>query len=165
MLPKPKVLLLDEPTAGVDPKARRDFWEEIHSLAAQGLTILVSTHYMDEAERCHAIAYIAGGHLLVQGSVADVIAHSALSIMTVSPAPSFDANPLFMTQLASELEKKPGVESVTPFGMQLRVSGRNLSHLMDAMSPLAEDKRLVMHKDTPTLEDVFIELMRHIQKE
>ena len=75
-LPNPQLLLLDEPTAGVDPKARRDFWNEIHALAADGLTVLVSTHYMDEAERCHEIAYIAYGHLLAHGTVDEVIATS-----------------------------------------------------------------------------------------
>src|SRR5207249_10876768 len=83
-LPNPKLLLLDEPTAGVDPKARRDFWNEIHALAAEGLTVLVSTHYMDEAERCHEIAYIAYGVLLAHGTVPEVIAKSALSTYTVS---------------------------------------------------------------------------------
>src|SRR6202007_1714740 len=72
-LPNPQLLLLDEPTAGVDPKARRDFWNEIHALAADGLTVLVSTHYMDEAERCHEIAYIAYGVLLVHGTVDEVV--------------------------------------------------------------------------------------------
>src|SRR5205085_8458368 len=83
-LPSPKLLLLDEPTAGVDPKARRDFWNEIHALAADGLTVLVSTHYMDEAERCHEIAYIAYGHLLVHGTVEEVIAKSALTTYSVT---------------------------------------------------------------------------------
>ena len=83
-LPNPQLLLLDEPTAGVDPKARRDFWNEIHALAAEGLTVLVSTHYMDEAERCHEIAYIAYGHLLAHGTVDEVIAKSALSTYTVT---------------------------------------------------------------------------------
>ena len=83
-LPNPQLLLLDEPTAGVDPKARRDFWNEIHALAADGLTVLVSTHYMDEAERCHEIAYIAYGYLLAHGTVEEVIAKSALSTYTVT---------------------------------------------------------------------------------
>ena len=82
-LPSPKLLLLDEPTAGVDPKARREFWNEIHALAGEGLTVLVSTHYMDEAERCHEIAYIAYGHLLVHGTVPEVIAHSHLTTYVV----------------------------------------------------------------------------------
>ena len=83
-LPNPKLLLLDEPTAGVDPKARREFWNEIHALAGEGLTVLVSTHYMDEAERCHEIAYIAYGHLLVHGTVPEVIAQSNLTTYVVS---------------------------------------------------------------------------------
>ena len=85
-LPNPQLLLLDEPTAGVDPKARREFWNEIHALAAQGLTVLVSTHYMDEAERCHEIAYIAYGVLLAHGTVEEVIAASHLTTYTVSAA-------------------------------------------------------------------------------
>ena len=83
-LPSPQLLLLDEPTAGVDPKARREFWNEIHALAADGLTVLVSTHYMDEAERCHEIAYIAYGEMLARGTVEEVIAHSKLTTYTVS---------------------------------------------------------------------------------
>jgi ABC-2 type transport system ATP-binding protein len=85
-LPSPKLLLLDEPTAGVDPKARREFWNEIHALAHDGLTVLVSTHYMDEAERCHEIAYIAYGQLLTHGTVEQVIANSALTTYTVGGA-------------------------------------------------------------------------------
>src|SRR5205807_6971636 len=96
-LPNPQLLLLDEPTAGVDPKARREFWTEIHALAAEGLTVLVSTHYMDEAERCHEIAYIAYGHLLVHGTVQDVIAQSHLTTYVVSGAG--------LGELAAKLEK------------------------------------------------------------
>src|SRR4051795_2063928 len=117
ILPSPKLLLLDEPTAGVDPKARRDFWNEIHALAADGLTVLVSTHYMDEAERCHEIAYIAYGHLLTHGTVEEVIAGSALTTYTVTGE---DLN-----GLASELLGKPGIDMVAPFGTSLHVSGRD----------------------------------------
>jgi ABC-2 type transport system ATP-binding protein len=105
-LPNPQLLLLDEPTAGVDPKARRDFWNEIHALAAEGLTVLVSTHYMDEAERCHEIAYIAYGHLLAHGTVDEVIAKSALTTWTVT---GDDLN-----TLAAELAGKPGIDMVAP---------------------------------------------------
>ncbi|MFL6840800.1 MAG: ABC transporter ATP-binding protein, partial [Bradyrhizobium sp.] len=105
-LPNPQLLLLDEPTAGVDPKARRDFWNEIHALAAEGLTVLVSTHYMDEAERCHEIAYIAYGHLLAHGTVDEVIAKSALSTYTVAGDE--------LNGLANELTGKPGIDMVAP---------------------------------------------------
>src|SRR6202047_2504907 len=106
-LPNPKLLLLDEPTAGVDPKARREFWNEVHALAADGLTVLVSTHYMDEAERCHEIAYIAYGHLLVHGTVAEVIAHSHLTTYVVGGEG--------LGELAHDLEGRAGVDMVAPF--------------------------------------------------
>src|SRR5207237_3202055 len=99
MLPNPQLLLLDEPTAGVDPKARREFWNEIHAMAGEGLTVLVSTHYMDEAERCHEIAYIAYGHLLVHGTVPEVIAQSHLATYVVSGEE--------LGELAAKLEKTP----------------------------------------------------------
>lgn len=78
MIHRPRLLLLDEPTAGVDPKARRDFWDTIHALAAEGLTVLVSTHYMDEALRCHSLAYIAYGNLLIHGSPEEIAKNSTL---------------------------------------------------------------------------------------
>src|SRR6201988_211492 len=119
-LPNPQLLLLDEPTAGVDPKARREFWNEIHALAAQGLTVLVSTHYMDEAERCHEIAYIAYGVLLAHGTVEQVIAGSHLTTYTVSAR-----NGESLNTYAEELERRPGVDMVAPFGSSLHVSGRD----------------------------------------
>jgi ABC-2 type transport system ATP-binding protein len=73
MIHQPKLLLLDEPTAGVDPKARREFWEEIHRLAGEGLTFLIATHYMDEAERCHRLAFILKGRLLAHGTAGEVV--------------------------------------------------------------------------------------------
>ena len=106
ILPKPDLLLLDEPTAGVDPKARREFWGEIHKLAAGGMTVLVSTHYMDEAERCHEIAYIAYGELLAQGTIPEVLEASGLRTYTVSGP---DLN-----QLAEKLVGMPGVDMVAP---------------------------------------------------
>jgi ABC-2 type transport system ATP-binding protein len=150
-LPNPQLLLLDEPTAGVDPKARRDFWNEIHALAAQGLTVLVSTHYMDEAERCHEIAYIAYGHLLVHGSVDDVIAKSALTTYTVT---GDDLN-----ALAGELSGKPAIDMVAPFGNSLHVSGRDRAGLEAAIAPYRERPGLQWQHSEPSLEDVFIELM------
>jgi ABC-2 type transport system ATP-binding protein len=150
-LPNPQLLLLDEPTAGVDPKARRDFWNEIHALAAQGLTVLVSTHYMDEAERCHEIAYIAYGHLLVHGSVDEVIAKSALTTYTVTGDN--------LNSLAVELSGKPGVDMVAPFGNSLHVSGRDRAALEAAIAPYREHSGLHWLHSEPSLEDVFIELM------
>jgi ABC-2 type transport system ATP-binding protein len=150
-LPNPQLLLLDEPTAGVDPKARRDFWNEIHALAAEGLTVLVSTHYMDEAERCHEIAYIAYGHLLAHGTVDEVIAKSALTTYTVT---GDDLNPL-----AAELIEKPGVDMVAPFGTSLHVSGRDQAALEAAIAPYKEGRERHWQHGAPSLEDVFIDLM------
>src|SRR5512133_590853 len=116
-LPNPQLLLLDEPTAGVDPKARREFWNEIHALAGHGLTVLVSTHYMDEAERCHEIAYIAYGVLLAHGTVDGVIADSHLDTYTVSARDGVG-----LTELAEELSQRAGVDMVAPFGTSLHVS-------------------------------------------
>jgi ABC-2 type transport system ATP-binding protein len=150
-LPNPQLLLLDEPTAGVDPKARRDFWNEIHALAAQGLTVLVSTHYMDEAERCHEIAYIAYGHLLAHGTVDEVIAKSALSTYTVTGDD--------LQALAAALAGQPGVDMVAPFGTSLHVSGRDQKALEATIAPWRAHHGLHWQHSAPSLEDVFIELM------
>jgi ABC-2 type transport system ATP-binding protein len=153
-LPSPQLLLLDEPTAGVDPKARRDFWNEIHAMAADGLTVLVSTHYMDEAERCHEIAYIAYGELLVRGTVEEVIAASHLTTYVVSVATTDSLN-----KLNDELVGKPGIDMVAPFGTSLHVSGRDAEALDAAIAPYRESKDLDWRRSEPSLEDVFIDLM------
>jgi len=153
-LPSPQLLLLDEPTAGVDPKARRDFWNEIHALAADGLTVLVSTHYMDEAERCHEIAYIAYGELLVHGSVEAVIASSHLTTFVVS-GPQGES----LVELANELTAEPGIDMVAPFGNSLHVSGRDAAKLAAAIEPYRARKDLDWKTSEPSLEDVFIDLM------
>jgi ABC-2 type transport system ATP-binding protein len=150
-LPNPQLLLLDEPTAGVDPKARREFWSEIHALAADGLTVLVSTHYMDEAERCHEIAYIAYGVLLVHGTVDEVIARSALVTYMVSGEG--------LAHLAAELSHAPGVDMVAPFGTSLHVSGRDRAALDAAIAGHRNEPALTWTLSKPNLEDVFIELM------
>src|SRR5277367_6358176 len=108
LIHEPQLLLLDEPTAGVDPKARRDFWDEIHQLAADGLTVLITTHYMDEAERCHRLAYIAYGNLLATGTVDEVLKTAALNTWCVS-GPDLRA-------LAAALRGRDGVEQVVAFG-------------------------------------------------
>jgi ABC-2 type transport system ATP-binding protein len=150
-LPDPALLLLDEPTAGVDPKARRDFWDEIHRLAESGLTVLVSTHYMDEAERCHRIAYIAAGRLLVSGTTADIIAAAGLSTYIVT-GPD-------LSGLSERLSATPGVEMVALFGMALHVSSRDAARLDEIARDFSKDPAHVWAKGAPTLEDVFIDLM------
>ncbi len=153
-LPSPQLLLLDEPTAGVDPKARREFWNEIHALAADGLTVLVSTHYMDEAERCHEIAYIAYGELLVHGTVEEVIAASGLTTYVVS-APDGEG----LAALSDELTSKPGIDMVAPFGTSLHVSGRDAAALDNTVAAYRKRAGLTWKKSEPSLEDVFIDLM------
>ena len=150
-LPNPQLLLLDEPTAGVDPKARRDFWNEIHALAGQGLTVLVSTHYMDEAERCHEIAYIAFGLLLAHGTVEEVVERSALTTYTVTGDD--------LQTLSEALAGRPGIDMVAPFGNSLHVSGRDRAALEASIAPWRDHAGLSWQHGEPSLEDVFIDLM------
>ena len=157
-LANPKLLLLDEPTAGVDPNARREFWNEIHALAADGLTVLVSTHYMDEAERCHEIAYIAYGELLVRGTVDEVIASSHLTTYVVGGGASDN-----LYALAEQLTGAPGIDMVAPFGTSLHVSGRDAGALDKAIALYRKRKGLDWKRSEPSLEDVFIDLMRRSQ--
>ncbi|MGD9503170.1 MAG: ABC transporter ATP-binding protein, partial [Methyloceanibacter sp.] len=152
ILPEPRLLLLDEPTAGVDPKARREFWDEIHSLAAEGITVLVSTHYMDEAERCHELAYIAFGELLAQGTAKEVVAESGLNTWIVSGGD--------LRRLGTSLQKRAGIDMVAPFGAELHVSGTDRSALDAAIkSAKAQDGAHRWMRGEPSLEDVFILLM------
>lgn len=151
MLHRPKLLLLDEPTAGVDPKARREFWEEIHRLTAGGLSVLVSTHYMDEAERCHRVAYIAYGKMLVNGTVDDVVRSQNLITYAVS-GPDLAA-------VSHRLKEQPGVGQVTPFGNTLHITGTDATALTAALAPLRSDGRYRVEQVDSTLEDVFISLM------
>ena len=157
-LSSPQLLLLDEPTAGVDPKARREFWNEIHALAAEGLTVLVSTHYMDEAERCHEVAYIAYGELLVRGTVKQVIEASHLTTYVVSAEYGEG-----LSQLAQELTGKAGIDMVAPFGTSLHVSGRDADALEAAIAPYRVSRNLDWQRSEPSLEDVFIDLMGRAQ--
>ena len=156
----PDLLLLDEPTAGVDPEARRTFWDEIHALAAGGMTVLVSTHYMDEAERCHEIAYIAGGRTLARGTADEVIAASGL--VTFHAEGQYQG--MGADRLARELRDRPGVEMAAPFGTVLHVSGRDRPALEAAIAPF---RKAPLHwtETRPTLEDVFIQLIHDIEAE
>ena len=158
MLHDPKLLLLDEPTAGVDPKARRDFWEEIHALAASGITVLVSTHYMDEAERCHRLAYINLGKLLVEGTPDELIARSGLTTRLVALAAGGDERAL--AKLAHELRDTPGVDNVIPFGVALRVSGHDAAALDAALARVRASPQFAVERVATSLEDVFVNLMQ-----
>jgi ABC-2 type transport system ATP-binding protein len=152
LLHRPQLLLLDEPTAGVDPQARREFWVEIHRLASQGMTVLVSTHYMDEAERCHRLAYIAYGQLLAQGTPAELVSASGLATWTV------DGDALHALQ--DELQALPAAEQVVPFGTSLHVSGSDAAALERQLQTYFDREGLRWTRDRPRLEDVFIHLMR-----
>jgi ABC-2 type transport system ATP-binding protein len=152
LLHQPRLLLLDEPTAGVDPKARRDFWDEIYRLAAEGVTALISTHYMDEAERCHRLAYLANGKLLAAGTAAELVASSGLTTWTVTGDE--------VHRLTGRLQKKRGVELVAPFGNTLHVSGHDPVALAAALADLDRDK-FRWNKSAVGLEDVFINLMQN----
>jgi ABC-2 type transport system ATP-binding protein len=147
----PKLLLLDEPTAGVDPKARREFWDEIHRLAANGLTVLVSTHYMDEAERCHRINYIAYGRMIASGTVEEVVRDSGLHTFVLEGRGQEAA--------ALEISKLPGVEQVAPFGASLHVVGTQLKPLEKSVRGFARDHGFTVSRGETSLEDVFIKLM------
>ena len=153
ILHEPRLLLLDEPTAGVDPKARRDFWAQIHDLAADGMTVLVSTHYMDEAERCHLIAYIAYGRLLAQGTVGQVVEGAGLTTFTVT------ATADRVAELGQRLAGLPGIDLLAPFGSSLHVGGADRPRLLASLAPFQGDAALAWREDPATLEDVFIHLM------
>jgi ABC-2 type transport system ATP-binding protein len=155
MLHSPKLLLLDEPTAGVDPKARRDFWEEIHELSVAGLTVLVSTHYMDEAERCDRIVYILNGKLIARGTVQEVIAKSGLITFVIEGSD--------VRRLLQQLQDTPGVAYAGFFGAALHVSGHDRAALEQAIAPLRGQQGLTIHEAQPSLEDVFIHLQDEIQ--
>jgi ABC-2 type transport system ATP-binding protein len=149
LLHRPKLLLLDEPTAGVDPTARRDFWEELHRLAAKGISVLVSTHYMDEAERCHKLAYIAYGKLLANGTAAEIVAAQGLSTWAIHGAN--------LAGLAESLRGRPGVDQTVAFGSSVHVSGRDAAALERTLHEAADGFRIEPMETG--LEDVFIYLM------
>ena len=148
---RPRLLLLDEPTAGVDPKARREFWDEIHRLAADGLTVLVSTHYMDEAERCHRINYIAYGKLVASGTVAEVVRDAGLTTMLLTGDGVAEA--------ARRLRGETAVEQIAPFGNTLHVVGRDGAGLERAVNKVATETGTTAVRAETSLEDVFIRLM------
>jgi ABC-2 type transport system ATP-binding protein len=151
LLHEPQLLLLDEPTAGVDPKARRDFWDDIYALSAQGITALISTHYMDEAERCHRLAYLSYGELLATGTAEEVVAASGLVTWSVSGRR--------MHELTEKLKPLPGVEQVVPFGNILHVSGHDAALLEESVRPFMGGPYR-WERTATNLEEVFISLMQ-----
>jgi ABC-2 type transport system ATP-binding protein len=152
LLHQPRLLLLDEPTAGVDPSARRDFWDELHTLAAQGISVLVSTHYMDEAERCHKLAYICNGELLAQGTSDEIIASLHLSTWVI-----FGNN---LTELVRQLQGAPGVDQTVAFGTSLHVSGLDAAALANTLAQLGQAQPgLQIERIATRLEHAFIYLM------
>lgn len=152
MLHEPELLLLDEPTAGVDPKARRDFWEEIHILAAQGVTFLVSTHYMDEAERCHQLGYISYGKLLATGTPKQLVDNAKFYTWKVSGEN--------LAILAADLQRKPGIEMITRFGNEIHIIGADPKILANILEPYLANPQYHFQAVKPLLEDVFIYLMK-----
>ncbi len=150
-LHQPRLLLLDEPTAGVDPKARREFWAELHQLAARGISVLVSTHYMDEAERCHRLAYLAYGRLLATGTPEEVRRAHPLATWSVSGQG--------VQRLQEPMRTTPGVDQVTPFGNTLHITGTDAAALEAAIAPWRAQPGLIWARTEANLEDVFIHLM------
>jgi ABC-2 type transport system ATP-binding protein len=151
LIHEPRLLLLDEPTAGVDPKARRDFWDQIHALAAQGITVLVSTHYMDEAERCHELVYIAYGKILARGTEREIIDTSGLKVWAIRGE---DLNGMLTT-----LKVAPGVLSVAAFGNAVHVAGQDATLVEAALQPLRQRAGVQIEPTDANLEDVFISLI------
>lgn len=147
---RPQLLLLDEPTAGVDPLARREFWDEIHAFASQGMTVLVSTHYMDEAERCDRIAYLANGRKIAEGRVEDILARSSLI--------TFRGEGADVRRLSEALKGKPGLDHVAYFGAALHVSGKDRAKLQAGLASVGASD-VVWQEVRPSLEDAFIALM------
>jgi ABC-type multidrug transport system ATPase subunit len=149
---RPKLLLLDEPTAGVDAKARREFWDLINDMAGEGMTVLVSTHYMDEAERCNRVVYLSGGKLIVQGTASDVVRDAALIV--------FELTGDGIDKISKRLRGAPGVESATIFGQALRVVGLDRAALQASISARGQQPGVTTEEVPARLDDVFIHLLR-----
>jgi ABC-2 type transport system ATP-binding protein len=151
MLHQPELLLLDEPTAGVDPSARREFWEELHALAARGISVLVSTHYMDEAERCHKLAYISFGKLMAQGTAEEIVASQALATFAISGGD--------LAAIAERLRGQPGIDQIAAFGSALHVTGRDAAALEATLRRVTAGTASRVEPAQTGMEDVFIHLM------
>jgi ABC-2 type transport system ATP-binding protein len=157
LLHQPSLLLLDEPTAGVDPIARREFWDHIHLLSEQGITTLVSTHYMDEAQRCTRLAYLAYGELLITGTVDEVIASTHLLTWEITGDVT--------TRLLQQARQIDGVVQAALFGNQLHVCGYDKAKVEKGLNDLAKQNIIKWQVIESTLEDAFISLVNKTERE
>lgn len=153
LLHRPQLLLLDEPTAGIDPIARRDFWDQIHKLSEQGVTTLMSTHYMDEAERCTRLAYIADSELLITGSVDDVIAATQLKTWEIK-------GKAVTTTLLQRAKEIPNLEQAALFGRTIHLCGTDDKAIEDGLDALQAKHKITWQRIDSTLEDAFIHLVK-----
>lgn len=151
LLHEPKMLLLDEPTSGIDPIARREFWDRIHALSEKGVTTLMATHYMDEAERCTRLAYLAYGQMLIAGTVDEVIDSTHLKTWEISGQVT--------TGLLQVIKNLPGISQAALFGRQIHVSGYNVKLIEDGLYNLKEKYDISYKLIKSTLEDAFISLV------
>jgi ABC-2 type transport system ATP-binding protein len=152
ILHAPKLLLLDEPTAGVDPKARREFWDHVHDLSLQGITTLVATHYMDEAERCTDLAYIAYGDILARGTPQQIVNEAQLFTWQIT-------GENIQSHIRS-LRALPYLDQVGSFGDTVHISGYDHDKMLQSLQPYAVQHRLQLEEIPPRLEDVFIALIK-----
>lgn len=157
LLHEPKLLLLDEPTAGIDPIARREFWDAIHTLSEQGVTTLMSTHYMDEAERCTRLAYLAYGDLMITGTVDDVINTTHLN--------TWEVQGQVTTHMLQTIKRIQGVNQAALFGRHIHISGLDKKSIEQGLTQLANTAAITWKPITPTLEDAFISLVETTQGE
>jgi ABC-2 type transport system ATP-binding protein len=157
LLHEPELLLLDEPTAGVDPLARREFWDKIHILSERGVTILISTHYMDEAERCTRLAYFASGDLLVTGTIKDVIAKTKLKTWEIVGEVT--------TNLLQQAKTVEGVTQAALFGNKIHICGFDAAIIEPNLNDLVRNYPVTWRSIDTTLEDAFISLVNQSQGE
>jgi ABC-2 type transport system ATP-binding protein len=155
---EPPLLFLDEPTAGVDPVSRRDFWEQIHQIASGGTTVLLTTHYMDEAERCHRLAFIFRGTLLVTGTPEDIVRQRDLRVVELETPQA--------TRAATLLRAQPEVEEVAHYGATLRVAARRADAEALARQTLAAHQIPIAaaRPARATVEDAFVSMVREDER-
>lgn len=149
---EPPLLFLDEPTAGVDPVSRREFWDQIHRIAADGTTVLMTTHYMDEAERCHRLAFIFRGRLLDVGTPAEVVARRELRVVEFEVDAIADA--------ADTLRARSDIDAVSHFGHTLRVATRAADPAILLRDALPDGVLRNLREVRPTVEDAFVSMVR-----